>query len=1046
MNIRKVDRLNRHARALGCPDLLFLDSEPTAAHLDYLDLLPNRASGSEVAPDAIAEFQGRPLLYLVDGWESAPHEIIHLQRLLANRGDHACLGIVRPGSLDVYPINFDPKTLRDAGFETIRISRPDAPTFFQSLATGSFELEGRPDNADYVFKRIHGLLSAASEDLAGKDGCEGSMRGLDVLSTTGRALFFRFLIDREIVARQELTDICPDAADLRDAFSNPEKAAATSCWLDETFNGDLLPLGEQLQPRFGFANRLRMYQEYYKGVGDSTDQRLFLHLQAILRGWRHVGEYFQTSFDIDWDDFNFAHIPIGVLSQVYESFSHQWDAQEASAASVYYTPRHVAKLMVDEAFAGIEEPSEAIVLDPACGGGVFLVLSFRQLVREYWKKDGVWPSTRTIQQILYNQLRGFEVSESALRLSALALYISAIEVNRAPRPPRSLKFPRSLRNEVLFNFGPSSADGTEAQSLSLGSLGPEVPHDFNGIFDIVVTNPPWTRLRASPGDEPLEAKQKQKALLTSANASFSELSRRALRSRGFDKLAQRYANPDNNPDLPLLWRATEWARPGGVIAMALPARIILKQGNRGKAAREAILRALAITGILNGSDLEKTPVWPNMDLPFILLFARNLVPSQYHHFHFVTPLRESRLSRIGLFRLDYKSAQSVSAQEVIAKPWLLKALAVGTLLDVDIIDKLPKASIGSFWCKANSLYSGAGYNLSKNIKQESADHLMELPDFDLRSAGFSIPFGSLPTWFERHKRKTANQPRDRKLYEAPVLIVPQAIRASRESPKAFPSFNRPIAFSQSFYGFSAAEKPDGEMLVALLYLIVHSKLFLYFCLLRSSRLGASYRTILKEDIEAFPFPDLANITPEDARRIRELAHMLETASKKPWQEINTFIFDLYSLDDIDATVIDDTITFSSPYRSVRNHAETPVTPADIDHFCLYLEDMLQPLFRIVGQTVAVRSVHSHHASGHPAWRFVSVTLETEPLEGLEDLLPQLMTEANRTAASRVVLRVPRGALLVGMLNQKRFWTRSRAWLCSLHIEEHHLDVFPLGSK
>jgi len=111
------------------------------------------------------------------------------------------------------------------------------------------------------------------------------------------------------------------------------------------------------------------------------------------------------SFDIDWDDFNFAHIPIGVLSQVYETFSRQWDEEQAEETSVYYTPKHIAKFLVEEAFAGLKDPADAVVLDPACGAGMFLVLAFRRLVRAHWQKTGNRPDTRTIQRILYKQLR-----------------------------------------------------------------------------------------------------------------------------------------------------------------------------------------------------------------------------------------------------------------------------------------------------------------------------------------------------------------------------------------------------------------------------------------------------------------------------------------------------------------------------------------------------------------------------------------------------------------------------------------------------------------
>src|SRR6266567_329035 len=92
------DRLTRQARALGCPELIRLDEAATASHLDYLDLLPGR-SKAPMLPDAVAEFQGRPLLYLVDGLDEAgqprqeAQQIQDLQALLANRSEHACLGV-----------------------------------------------------------------------------------------------------------------------------------------------------------------------------------------------------------------------------------------------------------------------------------------------------------------------------------------------------------------------------------------------------------------------------------------------------------------------------------------------------------------------------------------------------------------------------------------------------------------------------------------------------------------------------------------------------------------------------------------------------------------------------------------------------------------------------------------------------------------------------------------------------------------------------------------------------------------------------------------
>jgi hypothetical protein len=1039
--------LNEQARAFGCPDLIPLASEPTAAHLDYLDLLPGRAS-PRLLPDAVAEFQGRPVMYLLDGGIQGARQpltseaILDLQQLLANRSELACLAVIRPGSLDVYPINLDRETLKEFNApKTIRADASEALTFFQALAAGALALEGQPREADFVFHEIHNLLARASEGLTDK------LRPLEVLSVTGRALFFRFLLDRRIIVESECAEICPKAIDLWDAFSNAEKAAATSCWLDETFNGDLLPLVPDLPADANADARLAAYRKFYSRADADTQKGVFLHLQAILRGWKSLdGSSFQVPLPrIDWNDLNFAHIPIGVLSQVYETFSHQWDPEHAEKTSIYYTPKNIASCLVEEAFGGLKDPAEAQVLDPACGAGIFLVLAFRRLIRARWRKDGQRPDTRAIQRTLYSQVRGFDVSESALRLAALALYITAIEVNGSPRPPKSLKFPRPLKDHVLFNFGRQQSDSQ--RGFVLGSLGPDVPQRFNGTFDVIVTNPPWSRLRASNG--PDENAETNKATLDDLNREFTAITRRVLEARNLNEIATGYTNPDNDPDLPFVWRAAEWTKPGGIIAMALPGRILFKQSDRGKAARKALLKGLAVTGIINGSNLPETAVWPKMKQPFMLFFARNVAAAPNHHFYFATPVRERKLNDRGLFRIDYQAAEPVAVQLVVEKTWLLKALAIGTSLDVEVmtsLEALEWKNVGQFWRPKSGLYSGLGYNLSPGLAQSPADHLINLLDFDQPETGFHIDYKKLATWRENHRRTTAHMPRHERLYQQPLLIVPQSPGERRDLPKSYLSTAKAICFSQSYYGFSAAQHPEGEMLVSLLYLITHSLLFNYFCLMVSSRLGAERRTFIKVDLEAFPFPAPGSLTSTQKRSILSLAKALETHSDKPLDAIDSFVFELYGLDDDGITVVRETLAVGAPYQSVRGPAELPPSGKEANSFCSYLEDMIQPSFEVVGQRVSIEQVPAVVGQWNPPWRFVSVSLKSDKLPALDELIVSLMEEANRAAVSRIVMRVPDGGLLIGILNQRRFWTQSRARLCGLHILRQCLDTFPLGMR
>ena len=383
--------------AYGCTSVIRLDEKLSApVQLDYLDLLPKQSNHAPTLT-AVAEHQGTALLYLVDASgdvKSDATSLAAVRRQLANRSDPAWLGVLRPGSLEIFPIGFH-EAADTRPVKTIDERSPTAPLFFQSLVHGTFEENHRLRGTDYVFHKIFDLLTQTTNEFVPKEG-KGRLDALEVLSMAGRALFFRFLIDRRIVLENERDDICSAANELKDAFSTAEKAAQTSAWLDATFNGDFLPLIDESIPADSRDAREAAYLRFFKRTEHLAGKKIFTHLQAILHGWSAVGDTVQT--ELDWGDLDFAHIPVGVLSQVYESFSHRADPRTARDTSVHYTPRAIAGLMVEEAFAATKDKAGAKVLDSSCGAGIFLVLAFRRLVRERWLQDDERPKTAVIQR------------------------------------------------------------------------------------------------------------------------------------------------------------------------------------------------------------------------------------------------------------------------------------------------------------------------------------------------------------------------------------------------------------------------------------------------------------------------------------------------------------------------------------------------------------------------------------------------------------------------------------------------------------------------
>lgn len=1047
--------------AFGCSNLVLLNAqEASPALVEYFDLLPRRGTGPQPLPvHAVAEHQGVALLYIVDAEEySEPIDLPGIQRQLANRSDPAWLGISRAGTLDIYPIEFRPEGEPPA--KKMSATDDRAPLFFQSLVHGTF-LDGkkRPYESDYVFRRIFDLLDQTSSRFVPTR----LLQPLDVLSLCGRALFFRFLIDRRIVVPDELAEICRMASDLRDAFSNAQKAAATSAWLDATFNGDFLPLFEEKLDSDDREGREAAYLEFFRKTEKTAGKEIYLHLQAILEGW-DVGENVaQLNFDeqLNWNEFNFAHIPVGVLSQVYESFSHLDAHVEAEQRSVHYTPRLIARLMVDEVFAAVKDPSRVQILDPACGAGIFLILAYRRLVRERWMHDEKRPDTRTLQSILYRQLCGFDVSESALRLAALGLYITAIELNGTQRPPKLLKFPNDLRGRSLFlceaaePWKDDALPPFEDTTFRLGSLHPDMDSSFEKRFDIVIGNPPWSRLRRSDTQaDALKAAKKAKQRLASdcLNAVFTEIGKAALSARGLDDLAADYVNPDKNPDLPFLWKATQWAKDGGWIALALPARLIQHPTTRGSEPWQAVLRAVSITGLINGADLRWSRVWDGIKTPFCVLFAKNQVSDKNQRFYYLSPQNEPWLNADGRFRIDYESAQPVSVERVAASPWILKALSLGTPRDVELIEQIKQAfpqTLIEFWSGGDPKLerTGKGVDRSAGQTQKPAEYLGRLKHLQRSQDGFELDYESLGTYKDIHGVATAYRPKTEKLFAAPLVIVTEGRPPDRYKPKAFLA-EQSITFSTSFYGYSCAEHREGKALAAMLYLLSQSILFDYWCLMTSAGIGADFQTLNKEELDAIPFPDPANLTEDDKAQLQSLASRLQRDTKKPWDEIDACLFALYGLDETDVQTARDTLFAAAAYRKAGQAALARTTVSSRAEFGAALSKHLSPFFNVCGESVSVVEPAGWQTDQwREPWVFLAVSREGITVPVNAALMQTAMEAANRKSASRIIVRAPgRRGLLIGLLNQRRWWTQTRALLCAQHIIRHDLAAFGLPAS
>ena len=167
--------------------------------------------------------------------------------------------------------------------------------------------------------------------------------------------------------------------------------------------------------------------------------------------------YTLNDFIEELGTYDLSKIRSDVIGRVYEELIPD---VERHRLGQYYTPPPIIELITEMC---IKSPNDK-VLDPACGSGGFLVKAYHKL-KDLKKKENPFADDDKLHEELLNQLYGIDINPFPAQLSSINLAVRNLKVTS-----------RNINLVVSDFFKVKPSTGI-----------------FPKEFDVVVTNPPYTR-------------------------------------------------------------------------------------------------------------------------------------------------------------------------------------------------------------------------------------------------------------------------------------------------------------------------------------------------------------------------------------------------------------------------------------------------------------------------------------------------------------------------------------------------------------------------
>lgn len=553
--------------------------------------------------------------------------------------------------------------------------------------------------------------------------------------------------------------------------------------LEERFNGHVFILHNEDRERLRSSDELAHYARLIEGRQEPSGQLTL------------------------WERYSFADLPAELISHIYQLFVKD-------SATAVYTPHFVVRLLLGEVLSWERldrlEENDEIILDPACGSGIFLVEAYKRLVL-HWRSRNNWkrPDQATLQKLLTTRLRGVDLEGGAVELAAFSLCLALCDALE----------PMEIRASVrLF---PPLKDNTIHTGCFFETREKKTIKENVGV---IIGNPPFASKLGTDGAR-----------------------------RAYERYQREHGTlPDRQIAYLFLHESMEMLAPGGVLSMLQQYNLLYNQQSvefRRKFIERwdvrEILDFVSVRGLFHkgGADTKVVAVVCEAEAP----------PSNRQILH-ATFRRSGRASAEQGFDIDYYDMHWLPRELVLGNDgvWRCDLLGGGRVLG--FVDRLRKfRTLGQFAAQLGWDH-GEGFIVGKSGNRSPADHLTGRPLLPAKAITQDGINKNAISVVKDVLFKTAYTP---KRFSPPMLLIREHMNMDCAS-----WVSSYLTYKNKVVGINGSKPSDANLLAQIERWLKREKLPLQaFAAAISVRLFTQKATTLSEiDILSLPFPENGSLS------------------------------------------------------------------------------------------------------------------------------------------------------------------------------------------